>query len=120
MLILRCIGGGTGIWAPERCRIEEFAGASTIMWTEAYQEDITKVIISEEIETIGEYSFDHSTALTEITIPSTVKVIGDYAFRGCVALTTINYAGTAEDWALIEIGDGNDKLSELSINYVTE
>lgn len=52
-------------------------------------EEITKVIIQEGIEDIGNQAFENCINLTSITIPEGVKRIGDYAFRECESLTEI-------------------------------
>lgn len=44
------------------------------------QETISKVVISEGIEVIGDYAFYNSLFLQEVVLPSTCKTIGDEAF----------------------------------------
>ena len=53
-----------------------------------YQE-ITKVVISDGVTSIGNNAFFECTALTSITIPASVTSIGVWAFRDCHALTSI-------------------------------
>ena len=53
-----------------------------------YQE-ITKVVISDGVTSIGENAFFECSALTSITIPASVTSIGEWAFRDCHALTSI-------------------------------
>ena len=35
----------------------------------------------------------------------------------CEKLTTINYTGTKEEWQQIDIEDGNEALTNATINY---
>ena len=41
--------------------------------------------------------------LSKVSIPASVKMIGDQAFSNCFDLTEMYYAGTADDWAKIDI-----------------
>ena len=52
---------------------------------------ITNVIISEGVTSIGNGAFSHCTGLTSITIPSSVTSIEDYAFYNCTKLATITF-----------------------------
>ncbi len=51
--------------------------------------DIKKVIIEENVETIGAYAFDGCSNLKQITLPSTLTDIGEHAFDGCINLTEV-------------------------------
>lgn len=51
--------------------------------------EITRVIISEGVTSIGDGVFEECSNMTSITVPSTVTSIGEAAFRGCSALTAI-------------------------------
>ncbi len=44
--------------------------------------------------------------------------IGDNAFYGCRKLKEVNYKGTEEQWNKIEIGSGNDYLTNAKRNYI--
>lgn len=65
---------------------------------------ITKVIIPDGIESIGNYAFYNCTSLTTVEMPYVISegttkyltVIGTGAFRGCTSLTTLNI-GNPED-----------------------
>lgn len=55
-----------------------------------YQTLITKVVIGEDIRTIGMHNFEGCTALTSVVFPTTMRMITHYAFYGCTSLTTID------------------------------
>lgn len=50
---------------------------------------IKNIVISEEITSIGSYSFSNCTNLTRIIIPNSVTEIGYSAFKGCRNLTSV-------------------------------
>lgn len=52
--------------------------------------NIKKVIIGDNITSIGEVAFYNCDSLTSITIPNSVTAIGSYAFSGCRYLTSID------------------------------
>ena len=51
---------------------------------------IDKIVIDENVKTIGDYAFFECSGLTSISKPDSVTSIGDYAFEGCSGLTSIN------------------------------
>ncbi len=53
-------------------------------------EEVTNVIISTSVTSIGNYTFYGCSYLTEINIPQGVTSIGSYTFYGCSGLTEIN------------------------------
>lgn len=82
------------------------------------QTTIKKIVISEGIETIGKFAFMCSSALEEVTIPNSVKNIESSAFDGpSSSITSVYYSGTAESWSEINIGSGNDNLTNANIIY---
>ena len=52
-------------------------------------EEVTSVIIPEDITTIDDYTFSCFANLTDVTIPDSVTSIGNNAFIGCSSLTSI-------------------------------
>ena len=52
-------------------------------------DDIKRVIIGDNVTTIGEYAFSGCSFLTSVTIPNSVTTIGGYAFSGCTSLTSV-------------------------------
>ena len=82
----------------------DFASNSAAMgsewWTE-YSSTITKIVISENITSIGDYAFYYFENLTEISLPSTLTEIGAHAFDSCTSLVTVTNKATK----LTTIGD---------------
>lgn len=77
-----------------------------------------KVIISENITSIGSYAFRYCKGLKSITIPYGVTTIGRNAFEGCTGLESITIPGSVTSV-------GNEAfynctgLTTIKINYTT-
>ena len=54
------------------------------------------------VEVIGDRAFCFQTEMTTVTLPASIKKLGDFCFGGCSNLETFIFAGTAEEWNLIE------------------
>ena len=61
--------------------------------------EITKVIIPNNITSIGQYQFYNGTNITSVEIPSRINSIGKYAFYGCNSIKNVSI-------------DSNDLLSK--------
>lgn len=57
---------------------------------------ITKIILPETLQYIGEYAFSGMQALKEISIPKGVREISKYAFETCISLKQITIPGTVK------------------------
>lgn len=100
----------------------------------------TRIIIPNGVTEIGKDAFSYCTAVKKsITIPNTVisigegaftacnfkeirigrglKSVGNRAFLACNYLTDVYYVGTEDEWAQINIGLGNEKLTAATIHY---
>ena len=58
--------------------------------------NLTSITISESVESIGASAFSGCSNLTTVTIPWRVKVIKDYTFQDCSSLTSINIPKNVE------------------------
>ena len=56
---------------------------------QAYNEEITELILEEGITGTGFMSFSDCTALETVTLPESLTVLGQYSFRNCTALESI-------------------------------
>ena len=82
-----------------------------------YLGDVTAVVISDGVTSIGNYAFQNCTNITKVTVPDSMKTIGNSAFGGCTGIKTVNYASTKSDWGKITIGTDNDCLTGAAINF---
>ncbi len=55
----------------------------------AYQEKLSSIRFSENLQEIGDHAFDGCTALAQIDLPDSLKMIGAEAFRHCDSLTSV-------------------------------
>ena len=55
----------------------------------AHREQITQLVISEGVTSIGNYAFNGCSGLTSVTIPERVTSIGSAAFDGCSGLESV-------------------------------
>ena len=78
---------------------------------------LSNVTIPNGVTSIGDSAFGKCTDLSSVTIPDSVTTIGRDAFYYC-SLTDVYYDGTAEDWAKIFIGDGNEPLTNATLHCV--
>ena len=62
----------------------------------------------------------HRARITAVVIPVEITAIGSHAFDSCENLTAVCYAGTAEQWANVQIGSGNASLTGASVRYYTD
>ena len=65
---------------------------------------LTSISIPESVTSIDGSAFSSCTGLTSISIPNSVTSIGYGAFSSCTGLTSITFAGTVEQWNVIEKG----------------
>ena len=64
-------------------------GVLTLPWS-AYADQITKVVINEGINDIGQMAFYELPNLQEVVLPESAVEIREYTFKNCQKLTTIN------------------------------
>ena len=79
---------------------------------------VKNVILGKGITTIVEsFLSGNGSSVVNVYIPNTITSIGQNAFRYCSKLTNVYYEGTEEEWADINVGDGNDNLLSATIHY---
>ena len=85
-------------------------------WT-SYRDEITTVVLSQGVSSVGAYAFGWCKNLVSISIPQSVMVIGSNAFADCTGLTDVYYTGTQAQWESIAIGKDNDALTHATIHH---
>ena len=80
-----------------------------------YCQNLKTVIISDSVTSIGAYAFYNCSYLTTITLGKSIINIGDDAFN-CSGFTTLTlyYNGTIKDWIDIKFGEGYSRPNILS------
>ena len=68
--------------------VNQSIGGTTAPWRD-YSQDITSVIIDDNVTSIGNYAFYLCINLESVSIGENVKSIGAYAFENCTALDSI-------------------------------
>ena len=86
---------------------------------DSYSPNITRVIISDGVISIGNCAFLNCNELTSIIIPNSVTSIGNYAFSGCSGLTNISIPNSVTSIGK-EAFSGCDNLfqTENGVSYV--
>ncbi len=69
---------------------------------------LTSVTLPVGLTSINEGVFSGCSSMTIVTIPNSITNIGWCAFYGCESLNDVYYSGSEEQWALINIDDGNE------------
>lgn len=67
---------------------------------------LAELTVPEGVTELGRSVFDGCAALKEIYLPASLEAAGDDIFNGCTGLSVIHYAGTSDDFALINISHG--------------
>ena len=60
---------------------------------------------------------DSAAAIKTVDIKKDVASIGSDAFRGCTSLKEVYYGGSKTEWKELDIGDGNECLTQATIHY---
>ena len=78
---------------------------------------LASIKLLDGVRSISAGAFFGCSGLTSVTIPSSVMSIGDSAFYDCGELKEVYYAGSESNWQKIEVGNGNDDLTNAVIHY---
>ena len=70
----------------------------------AFDLQLTLVVVTDGVTTIGDRAFRDCMALTRVYLPESLENIGKGAFSGCNSLQFIVYDGTVEQWELVTKG----------------
>ena len=78
---------------------------------------LKSVIIPGNVIAIDSYAFFGCNGLESINIPKSITYIGEEAFGYSPILTDIYYAGSKEEWNLIDIRENNTALENATIHF---
>jgi hypothetical protein len=73
-------------------------------------------VVPEGVKRIQMGTF-YTSQIKQITLPLSLTEIEYYTFDLCDNLTDVYYAGTAEQWAKVKIGEQNGSLLNATIHY---
>ena len=79
--------------------------------------EIASMVQGLYVTAIGDNALNGGENITEVMIPKKIASIGASAFSGCTSLNRIYYGGLEDDWAAIDISEGNDVLDGINIYY---
>jgi len=68
--------------------MDNYSNPSTIPWY-SQRENVTSVIVSNDVTSIGRYAFYGCNNLTSVSLPDGLISIGNYAFQSCANLISI-------------------------------
>jgi len=83
-----------------KCNMKDYYkvnGVLTMPWT-PYADQITKIVVEEGVNSVGQLAFFTLPNLTEVVLADTVEQIRGYAFKNCDKLTTINLDNVPRIW----------------------
>lgn len=99
--------------------------------TRIINKELTEVIIPAEVEGYkvtelgiargsdgdGINVFEGCENVTVVMLPASIGSIGDYCFHGVLSLKDVYFAGTAEQFREMYIGDENDSLIDAQFHF---
>lgn len=78
---------------------------------------LRSVYLPDSIRWIEAEAFCNCISLKYIIIPKELETIGKDAFKGCTRLTDVYFTGDEWDFRMINIGEGNESLTEATIHF---
>ncbi len=97
----------------------DWNSADETPWVD-YCDLVNTIIIDEGVTSIGNHAFEPFFSIETLRIPETVVRIGDYAFDESIVPVTIHYKGNHDQWESIDVGAGNDLLSNYTKIYFSD
>ena len=82
-----------------------------------YERSAEEVIISEGVTEIEAETFASCIYMRQLTLPQTLCTIGMQAFEDCPSLEDVYYSGSETNWTRVNIGRGNEDLTNAIIHY---
>ena len=82
-----------------------------------YNSTLGKIVLGENVETIGNGAFYNCSSLSEIVIDKKLTSIGSSAFSGCPYMD-VYYYGSESEWNMISKTDSQLYYSNIRFNYV--
>ena len=70
------------------------------------------------VETIDFQAFSFCISLETVIAGASLKTVGFESFFGCYDLAVVNYRGTAAEWAAISFGRYNEKITDITPDYI--
>jgi len=105
-VLLACPGGTEGVYTVP----DGVTAIGDYAFYECWQ--LTGLTIPEGVTTIGAHAFT-SLWLDSMDLPASIRSIGEYAFENYYIFCNVHYNGTAEEWAAVDVADGNQELRDL-------
>ena len=81
------------------------------------EEEITELVIPDDVTSIGNNAFRNCTELTKVTLGTSVASIGVYAFSGCVGFTSVTIPNSVTSIGY-GVFQGCSSLAEITIPFV--
>ncbi len=81
---------------------------------------LPSIYLPESVVSIKESAFYGCGSLASINVANSVTDIGNYAFGECFSLKDVFYSGTRAEWNQIQIGEGNECLTNATIHCIDD
>lgn len=86
----------------------------------AYCEFLTIVNLPDTLEFVGEEAFHWCNGLEKVVVGKNIREIGLSAFSKCYSIREVYCTGSQQDFEVINIAEGNSKLTEAFYYYEHE
>lgn len=79
---------------------------------------LTSIATPDKLTTIDSSAFRSCNGLIAVTFGEDLESIGYGAFAGCAKLTDVYFKGKTAEWNSVNIGNGNDNLTQANIHIL--